>query len=105
MWHACDRHSEAADFFKCLIKLAAAGVKAREGRPIGVTRHIARAVELLALVRGQSRPQSLRYFGLDLDELARNLSHATAAIESADPADLTAALPVKIVFPLQLRPE
>ncbi len=105
LWHACDRHSEAADFFKCLIKLAAAGVKAREGRPIGVTRHIARAVELLALVRGQSRPQSLRYFGLDLDELARNLSHATAAIESADPADLTAALPVKIVFPLQLRPE
>jgi hypothetical protein len=105
LWHACDRPSEPADFFKCLIKLAAAGVKAREGRRIGVTRHIARAVELLALVRGRLAPQTQRYFGLNLDELAANLAHAAAAIESASPADLVAAVPVKIVFPFQLRPD
>jgi hypothetical protein len=105
LWHACDRHSEAADFFKCLIKLAAAGVKVREGRPLGATRHIARAVELLALVRERLNPPPRRYFGLELNELAANLSQAAATIESANPADLVAAVPVKIVFPFQLRPE
>src|SRR6476661_8020059 len=39
LWHACGRRGMTADFLKGLIKLAAAGVKAREGRRQGVARH------------------------------------------------------------------
>lgn len=50
VWNAFKRQGIAADFCKSLIKLAAAGVKAREGRPIGVARHAKRAQELLSEV-------------------------------------------------------
>jgi uncharacterized protein len=46
LWHACSRRGPTADFLKGLIKLAAAGVKAREGRAAGVRRHARRAAEL-----------------------------------------------------------
>jgi len=46
LWHAFGRNGTQAKFAKGLIKLAAAGVKAREGRPIGVKRHARRAIEL-----------------------------------------------------------
>ena len=39
LWHACGRKGTLADFLKGLIRLAAAGVKAREGNPTGVVRH------------------------------------------------------------------
>ncbi len=47
LWHAAGRQGFLADFLKALIKLAAAGVKAREGNAEGVARHAARAAELL----------------------------------------------------------
>ena len=50
LWHAAGRQGSLADLLKALIKLAAAGVKAREGNAAGVTRHAARAAELLAAV-------------------------------------------------------
>ena len=46
LWLACGRKGVVADFLKGLIKLAAAGVKALEGRPEGVKSHSGRAVEL-----------------------------------------------------------
>ncbi len=46
LWHAAGRQGSMADFLKALIKLAAAGVKACEGNPTGVTRHATRAQEL-----------------------------------------------------------
>jgi uncharacterized protein len=49
VWHALGRHGATADLLKGLIKLAAAGVKAREGNAEGVHRHALRAVELLSL--------------------------------------------------------
>jgi uncharacterized protein len=39
LWHAAGRRGPLADFLKGLIRLAAAGVKAREGRPDGVASH------------------------------------------------------------------
>jgi hypothetical protein len=48
IWHALGRRGASADFVKGLIKLAAAGVKAREGNTVGVQRHLRRAVELLS---------------------------------------------------------
>jgi hypothetical protein len=47
LWMACGRKGRIADFLKGLIKLAAAGVKHREGRPEGVRSHARRAAELL----------------------------------------------------------
>src|SRR5262245_57964835 len=46
LWHAAERAGPTADFLKGLIKLAAAGVKAREGRAAGVRQHAERAREL-----------------------------------------------------------
>jgi hypothetical protein len=46
LWIACGRKGMVADFLKGLIKLAAAGVKAAEGRPGGVISHSGRAAEL-----------------------------------------------------------
>lgn len=60
LWHAAGRKGPTADFLKGLIKLAAAGVKAREGRPPGVRRHALRAVELL------SAAPSAICFGIDV---------------------------------------
>jgi hypothetical protein len=46
LWMACGRTGVVADFLKGLIKLAAAGVKTLEGRPVGVKSHSGRAAEL-----------------------------------------------------------
>jgi hypothetical protein len=67
LWHACGREGPRADFLKGLIKLAAAGVKVREGQPEGVRGHAARAAELFREVAGVQGPH---YFGLSLQELA-----------------------------------
>jgi hypothetical protein len=50
LWHAAGRKGVVADFLKGLIKLAAAGVKMREGNVDGVRRHMKRADELLTSV-------------------------------------------------------
>ena len=64
-WHACGRQGESADFLKALIKLAAAGVKHREGKPAGVHSHAQRAA---ILWRGLAAAQDV-FFGLRLAEL------------------------------------
>ena len=46
LWMACGRKGVVADFLKGLIKLAAAGVKALEGKAEGVRSHAGRAAEL-----------------------------------------------------------
>src|SRR5260221_4877813 len=46
LWHSCGRTGLVADFIKGLIKLAAAGVKVREGKPEGVRSHAGRAAAL-----------------------------------------------------------
>jgi hypothetical protein len=52
LWHAAGRSGPVADLLKGLIKLAAAGVKSREGRPRGVKQHAARATELQSAAQG-----------------------------------------------------
>jgi len=65
LWHAAGRQGQMADFLKGLIKLAAAGVKAREGNPRGVGRHAARSKELLSSL-GQAE-----FCGLSVEQLSR----------------------------------
>ena len=65
LWHAGGRKGPTADLLKGLIKLAAAGVKASEGRPAGVRQHARRAAELLA----SARSQGASAWGLSFDEV------------------------------------
>jgi uncharacterized protein len=73
-WQACGRRGTVADFFKGLIKLAAAGVKLREGVPEGARGHAARAAKLFRKVEAELGP---RCFGLDLEQLVAVASDAT----------------------------
>lgn len=80
LWHAAGRSGPTADFFKGLIKLAAAGVKTLEGSAIGRRRHARRAAELfLQAADGFSADRDAEtsarggrawYLGLSLQELA-----------------------------------
>lgn len=65
VWIAAGRTGLIADFLKGLIKLAAAGVKAREGNENGVRRHAARAARLF----GESCAGHEELLGLRLNEL------------------------------------
>jgi uncharacterized protein len=68
LWHAHERHGPIADILKALIKLAAAGVKVREGHHHGVVVHARRAQKLFEDVRRADGPSLL---GLDLAEWER----------------------------------
>lgn len=65
VWICVGRTGQTADFLKGLIKLAAAGVKAREGNGNGVERHAARAAQLF----GESCAGEEAMLGLELDSL------------------------------------
>lgn len=73
LWHAAGRTGPIADFLKGLIKLAAAGVKTREGSLVGRQRHLRRARELFNGVREQGHD---RRMGLDLDTMATRLDES-----------------------------
>ncbi|MFO0910218.1 MAG: DUF309 domain-containing protein [Isosphaeraceae bacterium] len=62
-WNAEGRRGCAADLLRALIKLAAAGVKVREGQAHGVTTHATRAAQLLRSIQAETGP---RFLGLDL---------------------------------------
>jgi len=98
LWNACGRRGTAADFLKGLIKLAAAGVKIREGRVEGMRRHGARAAELFRQV--DSATSEPDFLGLDLDELIQFAEEITMA---ALP-EVTASDGVPIVVELRLLP-
>jgi hypothetical protein len=97
-WQACGRRGVLPDLLKGLIKLAAAGVKVREGRPIGVARHGARAGNLFRGVR--SAINSDRYLGLDLPALIGFADRLTRRPDL--PHDENAA--VEVVFSTRLIP-
>ncbi len=75
LWLSCGRKGVVADFLKGLIKLAAAGVKDREGRPAGVQSHAHRAADLFGKVVRALEGQDV-FMGLRLTamiELAETL--------------------------------
>lgn len=92
LWHAAGRSGPMADFFKGLIKLAAAGVKTLEGAAVGRRRHAVRAAELflraadgLSDARSrQSQDVQGRCLGLSLRELAM-LAHQVAICSTEIP--------------------
>jgi hypothetical protein len=92
LWHAEGRRGATADALKGLIKLAAAGIKVREGRESGVRTHARRAAECFAAARrhGGANP-----FGLDLDQWIER-ARAIAGNPPTDPGPCDA--PVTRVF-------
>jgi hypothetical protein len=62
LWHAAGRRGPVAIWLKALIKLAAAGVKAREGNAVGVQRHARRSLELVGQLR-RELPHAPQSFG------------------------------------------
>ena len=98
LWHAHGRHGRTADLLKGLIKLAASGVKVREGQPHGVIVHARRAADLFRRVREQG---GRRQLGLDLEGLEL-LASQIAANPPADPAPAGAR--VSRVFGFVLAP-
>ncbi len=98
LWHALGRRGNEADFLKALIKLAAAGVKAREGRAAGAMKHALRAKELFAVLA--TSPSSAWNERLDVQRLQ---NYAAAIASQADELlDTTAApcLPVLSRLPI-----
>jgi hypothetical protein len=89
-----------ADLLKGLIKLAAAGVKAREGSSDGVRRHLLRAAELFEKVDQAIHPE-LWLLGL------RPLALALRARDLAEQAEAlvnTSDEPVVVVMPSDIYP-
>lgn len=81
VWHASGRQGATADYLKGLIKLAAAGVKTREGRPEGVARHSRRAAELFREVQGSLVAENGSPFGLPLNSLLSTAEQIAAQHE------------------------
>jgi predicted metal-dependent hydrolase/ribosome biogenesis protein Tsr3 len=101
LWRAAGRMGTTADFLKGLIKLAAAGVKVRQGQLRGVASHAAGAAELFRDLARQLGGEDAIYLGLRL----RGLLAFAAQIErqAADVlADEDAG--VKVVFAFVLHP-
>ena len=70
LWHAYGRRGVEADVVKALIKLAAAGVKVREGQEHGVRIHAGRAAEL---VRVGSKSRCEPRLGVGTGRVGRSL--------------------------------
>lgn len=84
LWIAAGRRGVVADFLKGLIKLAAAGVKLREGNPRGAMRHLQRSRELFRAVELELGIDDARYFGLALQDLNAYTQQKPAAAISGD---------------------
>jgi hypothetical protein len=87
-WHAVGRRGWVADHLKALIKLAAAMVKHKEGRPEGVARHARRAIELFSnnqenhgdQICGTSMPLCIELAQYIRDEIAQMQSATNDAV-------------------------
>jgi predicted metal-dependent hydrolase len=98
LWHLSGRKGITADFLKGLIKLAAAGVKVREGNPRGVRSHTANAAKLFRRTAECLAQADAHFLGLRINELI-------TFAESVDPHPRAAdAVPVPVVFDFTLRP-
>jgi len=100
VWHACGRTGAKGDLIKGLIKLAAAGVKAREGLSEGVRRHLLRAAELFQNVEQAIQPK-LSLLGMSpipLAHRARDLAGKSEELVN------TSDEPVLVVMPMELCP-
>jgi predicted metal-dependent hydrolase len=101
LWRAAARAGQLADFLKGLIKLAAAGVKVRQGQPRGVASHAAGAADLFYDTARQFGGKDAVFLGLRLRDLmafAEQIERQAADVCGEDDAS------VKVIFACFLRP-
>jgi predicted metal-dependent hydrolase len=101
LWHQAGRQGLVADFLKGLIKLAAAGVKVREGVPRGVAVHAAGAADLFRQTAAVLGGNAEHFAGFTLREL---LDFAAAAERLAANVPDKPQAGAQIVFDFVLRP-
>ncbi|QDS90037.1 hypothetical protein EC9_42400 [Rosistilla ulvae] len=104
LWIAAGRVGPAATFLKGLIKLAAAGVKARQGKLVGVRRHARRAAELFLEAADDRGFSCELQFGLScqlMRQNSMNVLDAAASIVDRAPQPVVRVLPVVLqpIFP------
>lgn len=99
LWISVGRRGPAADLIKGLIKLAAAGVKAREGKPEGVRRHARRAEQLFAQATASAESES---FPVPESSVEQWRKFARRVEQKADDLIDTRDEKVVIVFPWNL---
>ena len=101
LWRAAGRTGTTADFLKGLIKLAAAGVKVRQGQPRGIASHAAGAADLFSDIARPLGDEGAVYLGLRLRDLiafAGQIERQTADVRADEDAG------VKVVFTFVLHP-
>jgi hypothetical protein len=101
LWHACGRTGLEADFLRALIRLAAAGVKVREGKPVGIERHATAAKALFQKVALELGGDHQRYCGLPLSDLCR---FASEAAQGKNIRHVEPGTQVAVIFPFVLQP-
>jgi hypothetical protein len=101
LWQACGRTGTTAEFLKGLIKLAAAGVKVRQGSPRGVASHGGKAEAHFRRVAIDCGGEGASYLGLQLGDLLR---FAAAVRQMADDVRADGSDGVKVVFDFALAP-
>jgi hypothetical protein len=101
LWHAAGRQGTTADFLKGLIKLAAAGVKFRQGVARAVRGHAARAKDLFRGVARDLGGEDARFLGLRLADLLTG-THVVESMAERAPGDREEN--VVVAFPVLLRP-
>ena len=99
LWHEAHKEGLMGDFLKGLIKLCAAGVKAKTGQPEPVKGHADRARELFLKVGSQTHDQHFAGFSL-----LNLVSHAEEISENADLFSKDAVVEGPI-FPLPIYPK
>lgn len=98
LWIAAGRAGVIADFLKGLIKLAAAGVKARESQPVGVQRHARRAAELFRRLHSHQASHEEQFAGLTINELIQ----IADALAEEPAVDATASTEGRVVIACRL---
>lgn len=99
LWHAAGRKGEVADYLKALIKLAAAGVKVREGLPAGVRSHASGSARLLNQL-ASSKSAGLSQLSSKIQKLADFAETLAQHPEVLDADNLSK--PVLIVFDMKI---
>ncbi|MCO4770921.1 MAG: DUF309 domain-containing protein [Deltaproteobacteria bacterium] len=83
LWHAAGREGPVADLLKALIRIAAAGVKGRQGVNGGVRSHMSTAAELLRGVKTTTGRDTMA--GIGLGDLAEHCEGVAADTPDGGP--------------------
>jgi predicted metal-dependent hydrolase len=102
IWRECRGMEPAQSFFQALIRLAAAGLKIRQGKPRGGQRHAQGATELFKQAASNLEALDTRYMGFYLREL---ISIAQSVADHSVPHVGESTTPVARVFRFLLCPQ